>query len=399
METSHQIQLHSALDPTETRVDLNPTPLQSSGDAIRLDWHGMKMNDLVKLKDQALELSEEGNFSEAFPLFQESLDSLEGLMGAGHKITVLVLEAFVEIAAGEGSYGDVEQRLLKSMEAHISSLGMQEMKTLQSFVRLGMFYKDRSQLGEAEKLLIRAKTGFEALRSGDPERLFIDTKPISIALIDISLSLEDFDRTESEYSTLITWAEALGYQYGEEVRSLKHDISHFYSNNLSTGKVPRTKFEHILLQLIEFSKTQVNKTLWYHCAWEQLRSLYEENGDENALDHFIKDTENYLCSVRIVHARDRKVLFQIKRDLLLSLIRLRKYKAAEWVIHLQDAVSTDNNFGAESRMALDVQILHAQMLLAQGQWTDAEPLFLEAQTIAKKAVDDNDPITRSLRNV
>ena len=170
METSHQLQLQNALDPTETRMDLNPTPLQSPGDAIRLDWHGMKMNDLVKLKDQALELSEEGNFPEAFPLFQESLDGLEELMGPGHKITVSVLEAFVEIAAGESSDGDVEQRLLKSMEAHISSLGVQDMKTLQSFVRLGMFYKDRGQLGEAEKLLIRAKTGFEALRSGDPER-------------------------------------------------------------------------------------------------------------------------------------------------------------------------------------------------------------------------------------
>ena len=356
---------------------------------IVLDWNGMNMDDLVQLKNQAVKLVNENRFTDAALAFQESFDGLEALMGPTHTTTLSVLSSFVTAAIENQVPEEVAPRMRKSMDDHISSLGLHHIKTLQSITRFAIFHKAQGKLGEAEIFFERARDGFRDLTALDPEQLFSNTFGIIQKLVEIAIDQKDFVKAESELVLLISQAEDLGSSYHHNVMDLKHNLCHLYDGKLCSkydgedqlNLQPTRKLEQLLLELIDYAKSKPSSHLSDAniCPWKMLTKQYVRLEQHEKLTALQEETDRFLSQP---HFPTRKSVIHLKLELARSYVMLHKYDKAEWwFLHLQELIEDSCTSGGKE--SFEITMHHALMFLQQDQWQNAEPLFKEAQEKVK----------------
>lgn len=100
-------------------------------------WQGRDVDSFLKIARTAISLSKKGDYLRAKPAFMESLEGLEALLEPYSMQTISILEAFVKAAVDAKDFGTAIERLHKSNNDHVESLGNNDKRTWRSLARLG----------------------------------------------------------------------------------------------------------------------------------------------------------------------------------------------------------------------------------------------------------------------
>lgn len=188
-------------------------------------WHARDMDDLLATAHRAVEMSTDGDYLNAKPMFMESIDGLNALLPPDQPQAIKILENFVEQAVANKDFDEATARLHTSYNDHKDKLGSEDKMTWLSLARLGRLYRAQSRNSQAYHMLFNAREGLLAA-TASPEDAYICTRLITSQLIDIAVEQWNFEDAESESLRQISQLEALGSAYERDAVLLKHSLVH-----------------------------------------------------------------------------------------------------------------------------------------------------------------------------
>ncbi|RTE84268.1 hypothetical protein BHE90_001123 [Fusarium euwallaceae] len=287
---------------------------------------GKDVDDLLAAAEHAGELSLEGGYLTAKPIFMDCLDGLEVLLGPLHAQFEGVLQDYVEAAVRHKDFDGATDQANKSYNGHQGS-------------RDKKFWKSMARLGKMQGLL--------AATSNDPEEAYNCVRDVTKTIAAIAVKQVDIDEAENELLGLIRQAEDLGEAYQDDALRYKHDLVHFYQGDVFDDQhvhghaIPkRSHLERLLLEILQFNGTTPGITYMQACSWNKLREFYESTGQREKLIKLHKELEDFLSDTR---ARgpdyDQQVRRRYKENMVNSFVNLKEFERAEWwLLRLRDEV-------------------------------------------------------------
>ncbi|RSL87846.1 hypothetical protein CEP52_015408 [Fusarium oligoseptatum] len=307
-------------------------------------WNGKDVDDLLAAAEHVGELSLNGGYLTAKPIFMNCLDGLEVLLGPLHAQFEGVLQDYVEAAVRHKDFDGATDRVNRSYNAH---QGSRDKKFWKSMARLGKLYYNQGATFQASHMLRNARQGLLAATSNDPEEAYNCVRDVTKTIAAIAVKQLDFDEAEKEHLSLIRQAEDLGEAYKDDALRYKHDLVHFYQGEVFDNQhihghaAPKqSHLESLLLEILQFNSTTPEITYIQACSWNKLREFYESTGQREKLIKLLKELEDFLSDTR---ARgpdyDQQVWRRYKENMVNSFVNLKEFEMAEWwLLRLRDEV-------------------------------------------------------------
>jgi tetratricopeptide (TPR) repeat protein len=357
-------------------------------------WQARNMDDFLATGRRAIEMSENGDYLNAKPIFMESVDGLNALLPPDHTQTIKVLESFVEQAVANRDFDEAITRLHASYNDHKDKLGSDDKMTWLSLARLGRLYKAQFRNNQAYHMLFNAREGLLAAIASR-EDAFICTVSITTQLIDIAVEQCNIEEAESESLRLISQAQALGSGYERDALLLKHNLVHLYSDHKwrdvegSTAALhPRPRIEEMLLNTIHTKGILVGCPGIYICSYEKLRRFYSETGQLTKLESLLPDLESAIEKTRSSGNRNAGILpkiFDLHKGIAESFMQLGDWeKAGSWLFRLKKKIEQTESYGPQCFKALSNIMQIASFYLDQGDIDNARHWFENAQQLGRQ---------------
>ena len=123
-----------------------------------LSWRSATATDLAlqrasQLNRQAIELYQQGRYSDAEPLFEESLTIRQEQLGERHPDVATTLNNLATLYEAQRRYGEAEPLLQLALEIYREKLGERHPNVAQSLNNLAALYDAQGRYGEAKPLL------------------------------------------------------------------------------------------------------------------------------------------------------------------------------------------------------------------------------------------------------
>ena len=110
-----------------------------------------------RLENQALQLYQQGRYSEAEPLFKQALDLKEKILGPDHLDVAEVLQSLALLYLQQDRFGEAEALLKRSLEIEEKTLGPNHSDVAQLLNHLAELYRRQGRYADAELSLQRAR--------------------------------------------------------------------------------------------------------------------------------------------------------------------------------------------------------------------------------------------------
>lgn len=169
-----------------------------------------------RLRDQALQLVEDGRYSDAEPLAKEALHIYERIFDKTHRFTLFAVEELASICRLLGRPSEAEALYVRRLEAAEEAVRGGGFNAIGPLNNLALFYRDEGRFAEGEPLLRRALEISE-LRLG---RNHPDTVAVLINLAGLNRGLHRYGEAERLYKL----AEGISEQDPDEHRRIKIEI-------------------------------------------------------------------------------------------------------------------------------------------------------------------------------
>lgn len=357
-------------------------------------WQAQDMDGLLASAQRAVEMSTNGDYLNAKPIFMECVEGLNALLPPDQPQAIKVLENFVEQAVANKDFDEATARLHTSYNNHKDKLGSEDKMTWLSLARLGRLYRAQCRNSQAYHMLFNAREGLLAA-AASPEDAYICTRPITNQLIDMAMEQWSFEEAESESVRQISRVEALGSAYERDAVLLKHSLVHLYSNpnwQGAEGSIvssrPRTRIEEMLLEIIRAKGTLIASDLEYICSYEQLRDFYSKTRQLAKLESLLPELESIIEKTGSVGTHPIKMLkkiFGLHMGIADSFRELGNWeKARLWLFRLKEKIEQSESHGPQCFDALS-SIMHiARVYLDQGDVDNAKQWLEEAQQLGRK---------------
>src|SRR3954453_12193695 len=109
-------------------------------------------NTLISMSNLALVLNRQGRYSEAEPLYRETLQLRREVLGPRHPDTLRSLNNLASVLDNQGRYGEAEPLDRESLQLRREVLGPRHPDTLSSLNNLASVLQSQGRYGEAEPL-------------------------------------------------------------------------------------------------------------------------------------------------------------------------------------------------------------------------------------------------------
>jgi CHAT domain-containing protein len=364
-------------------------PLAERALAIREKVLGKEhLNVAESLNNLAALYFSQGNYAKGETLHLRSLGIFEKVLGKEHPIVATSLNNLGVIYSSQGSYTKAEPLFLRSLAIREKVLGKEHPDVATSLNNLAGLYQEQGSYAKAEPLYLRS--------------LAIREKVLSKEHPDVATSLNDL---ATLYSSQGSYAKAeplflRSLAIREKVLGKEHlDVAETLNKlaQLYSSQGSYTKAEPLFLRSLAIREKVLGKEhpqVAY--SLNNLAALYKEQGS------YAKAEPLYLRSLAILE----KVLDKEHPDVATSLSNLAllyssqgSYAKAE-PLYLRSLEIREKVLGKEHPdVALSLNNL-AQLYSSRGNYTKAEPLYLRSLEIREKVLDKEHPdVALSLNNL
>jgi CHAT domain-containing protein len=337
-----------------------------------------RLADTMPLVDQAVELGDQGKYTEAIPLALKALETRKQLLGDKHPLTLTSLTNLGWLYRDQGAYRRAEPLLRQALETRKEVLGENHPHYANSLNNLGWLHARRREYVQAEQLFRQAASIYEGTVGKGS---------------DYATSLNNLARlyeAQPEYSrALPLYQQALAIR--KQVLGEKHPLYATGLHNLASLYMSLgdyAKGEPLLRQALRIRKAVLGENHPHYA-----RSL----SNLGWLYHAMRDYARAEPLLRQALQINKQALGEQHTDYALSLNNLAllyedmgDYAKAEPLLR-QALTITRRALGEEH--PLYATGLHNLALLydSMGDYARAEPLYRQALEIRKRALGEQHP--------
>ena len=341
-----------------------------------------------RLNQQAMELYQQGKYSEAIPLQEKLLAIFKKILGENHSSTAAILNGLAQLYDFQGKYSEAEPLYKEALAIRKEQLGDNHPDTARSLNDLAGLYQHQGKYSEAEPLYKEAL----AIRKKSLGDNHPDT---AISLNDLALLYQyqgRYSEAESLYKeALVTLKKQLGDNHPYTAASL-NDLALLYQYQ---GRY--SEAEPLYKEALAIIKQQLGDNHPYTAtSLNNLAFFYKFQGRYAEAEPLYKEA----LAIRKKQLGDNHPLTAQSLNNLAGLYQSQgKYAEAE-PFYKEALAIMKKQLGDEHPDIATILGNLAEIYRNKGEYSTAEPLYKEALAIMKKQLGDNHPATAiSLNNL
>ncbi|MGK7874280.1 MAG: tetratricopeptide repeat protein [Xenococcaceae cyanobacterium] len=347
-----------------------------------------ELEEAKQLNQQAFQLYNQGNYTEAEPLYQRSLAIREKVLGPEHPDVALSLNNLAGLYFSQGNYTEAEPLYQRSLAIRQKVLGPEHQLVATSLNNLAALYQVQGKYTEAEPLYQRS--------------LAIREKVLGPEHPDVAQSLNNLAglyRAQGKYTeaeplyqrSLAIYEKVLGPEHPSVATSLNNLAGLYESQGKYTEAEPLYQRSLAIREKVLGPEHQLVAT-----SLNNLAALYRAQG---------KYTEAEPLYQRSLAIRE-KVLGPEHPSVATSLNNLAllyesqgKYTEAE-PLYQRSLAILEKVLGPEHQLVATSLNNLAALYRAQGKYTEAEPLYQRSLAIREKVLGpEHQLVATSLNNL
>lgn len=341
-----------------------------------------------ELNEQAIELYQQGQYSEAESLFLQSLEIHREQLGESHPEVASNFNNLAELYRVQGRYSEAEPLLRQALEIYQEQLGETDPNVAASLHNLASLYRAQGLYSEAEPLYLQA---LEIVR----EQLGEAHPNVASSLNDLALLYGDQGRYSEAEPLYLQALEIYREQLGEDHPNIAVSLNNLALLNRAQGRY--SEAESLYLQALEVRRGQLGEAHPDTAnSLINLASLYLAQGRYSEAESlYLQALEIYREQLGETHPN-----VAINLNNLASLYRAQgRYGEAESFHSRALEIQHEQLGEAHPDVATSLNNL-ALLYLDQGRYSEAESICLQALKIRQEQLGEAHPDTAlSLNNL
>ena len=370
---------------------LTGTPQPVSGQtnsAVLLVQQSDEVEELKRLLQQALQLSDQGKYNDAIPLYEKALAIFENNIGSENPIVAKLVYILATLHYSQGRYDKAEPLFQRFLTIGEKTLGENHPSVADSLNKLARFYLFQGRYDEAEPLFQRAL----AIN----EKAYGDNHPHVGNSLNNLAGLYLFQGRYDEAEPLFQRALAINEKaYGDNHPSVADNLNNLAAFYLSQGRYDQA--EPLLQRSLDINEKALGEN-HPHVA-NNLNALALLYGSQGRYDEAESLFKRALAIDEKAYGDNHPIVASDLNNLALLYGSQGRYDEAESLY--KRALAIDEKALGENHpdIASDLHSL-AGFYLSQGRYDQAEPLYQRSLAIFEKALGENHPnIAKSLNNL